>query len=50
MGFPKLHCPNCGAYVPCYSHIPADIGDPPAEEIEKQCGDCGNRFTVAEGM
>jgi len=50
MGIPTLHCPECGASVPCYSQIPADVGDPSAEEIEKTCGDCGHRFTVADGM
>ena len=50
MGIPILHCPACGEQVPCYSHIPADIGDPTAEDIEKKCGNCGNRFTVADGM
>jgi hypothetical protein len=50
MGIPTLHCPDCGAFVPCYSRIPADDGDPSAAEIEKTCDDCGTRFTVAEGM
>jgi hypothetical protein len=47
---PRLHCSVCGEYVPCYSAIPAPDDAPSAEEIEKKCGDCDNRFTVAESM
>jgi hypothetical protein len=47
---PTLHCPDCGEKVPCYSAIPAPDDAPSAEEIEKKCGNCENRFTVAEGM